>query len=135
MLESLFNKVVGLQPCRFTEKRLQHRCFPVHIANFLTTSANNICFFVLKNICKRVLLINLLLNNLFVFGCLFTIIKKNFHGEENGSSLIYNTSARHEQHECDTSETWATRVRHKCDTSATRTTRVLHERREWKILI
>ena len=43
------------------------------------------------------------------------------------SSLIYNTSARHERHECDTS---ATRVRHeqrKCDTIATR---ALHERHE-----
>ena len=54
VLESLFNKVAGLQPCRFTEKRLQHRCFPVHIANFLRTS-------ILKNICERLLLINLLL--------------------------------------------------------------------------
>ena len=50
------------------------------------------------------------------------------------SSLIYNTSARHEWHECDTSATpvrheWtrATRVQHKCDTSAKR---VLHERHE-----
>ena len=33
-----------------------------------------------------------------------------------GSSLIYNTSARHKRHECDTS-----------NTSATRATRVLHE--------
>ena len=51
------------------------------------------------------------------------------------SSLIYNMSARHERHECNTSETRATQVRHDCytnDTSATRTTRVRHE---WKILI
>ena len=54
-------------------------------------------------------------------------------------------STRHEQHECDTSdtnatwvrhecntsETWATRVCHKCDTGAIRTTRVRHE---WKNL-
>ena len=63
------------------------------------------------------------------------------------SSLIYNTSARHERHKCDTSDTNATRKgheqhecdtsatrvlheRHECDTSATRTTRVRHE---WKI--
>ena len=47
-----------------------------------------------------------------------------------GSSLIYNMSAKHEQHECDTSATLATRVRHewhKCDSSATR---VLHEQHE-----
>ena len=65
------------------------------------------------------------------------------------SSLIYNTSARHEQHERNTNNTIAPRVRHEqhkcntsatrvlherheCDTSATRTTRVQHE---WKILI
>ena len=40
------------------------------------------------------------------------------------SSLIYNTSARHEWHECDTD---ATRVRHECNTSATRTTQVRQE--------
>ena len=49
--------------------------------------------------------------------------------ERRQSSLIYNTSARHERHECNTS---ATRVWHKCDMSATLTTRVRHE---WKILI
>ena len=43
------------------------------------------------------------------------------------SSLIYNTSARHERHECDTSNISETRVRHKCDTSATRTTRLRHK--------
>ena len=48
---------------------------------------------------------------------------------ENGSSLFYNTSARHERHECDTNDTSATRVRlqrHKCET----TTRVLHKPHE-----
>ena len=36
------------------------------------------------------------------------------------SSLIYNTSARHERHECETGATFATRLLHKrqeCDTS------------------
>ena len=40
------------------------------------------------------------------------------------SSLIYNTSTRHGRHECDTSDTNATRERHErheCCTSATRT--------------
>ena len=37
MLESLFNKVTGLQACNFTRKRLQHRCFPMNIANFKNT--------------------------------------------------------------------------------------------------
>ena len=49
---------------------------------------------------------------------------------ERKSSLIYNASARHDQHECDTShtsETRATRVQQECDTSATRATRVRHE--------
>ena len=34
MLKSLFNKFISLQVCNFTKKRLQHRRFPVNIANF-----------------------------------------------------------------------------------------------------
>ena len=37
MLGSLFNKVTGLQACNFTKKRLQHRRFPMNIANFKNT--------------------------------------------------------------------------------------------------
>ena len=37
VLESLFNKFMCLQVCHFTEKRLQHRLFPVNIANFKNT--------------------------------------------------------------------------------------------------
>ena len=37
VLESLFNKFVGFQACNFTKKRLQHRRFPVNIANFKNT--------------------------------------------------------------------------------------------------
>ena len=48
------------------EKRLQHRCFPMHIANFLATSIS-------KNICERLLLIIFYYSNLFIFGRLFTI--------------------------------------------------------------
>ena len=35
ILESLFNKVAGLQACIFIKKRFQHRCFPVNIAKSL----------------------------------------------------------------------------------------------------
>ena len=53
MLKSLFgqgwNKVKGRKECNFTKKRLQQRCFPVNIANFLVTT-------VLKNICVPLLL-------------------------------------------------------------------------------
>ena len=35
MLKSLFNKVAGLEACKFIKERLQHRCFPVNIAEFL----------------------------------------------------------------------------------------------------
>ena len=35
MLGSLFSKVADSQPCNFIQKRLQHRCFPVNIAEFL----------------------------------------------------------------------------------------------------
>ena len=34
MLQSLFNKFIGLQACSFTKKSLQHKRFPVKIANF-----------------------------------------------------------------------------------------------------
>ena len=37
MLESLFNKVAGLQSCNFIKKRLQHSCSHVNIAKFLRT--------------------------------------------------------------------------------------------------
>ena len=37
MLESVFNKVAGLQACNFIKKRLQHRCFPVKFVKFLRT--------------------------------------------------------------------------------------------------
>ena len=50
-------------------KRLQHSCFPKHITNFYLfwkTSANG-CFWLF-----------FYFSNLFVFDCLFTIIKKNY---------------------------------------------------------
>ena len=50
---------------------------------------------------------------------------------QNVSSLICNTSARHERHECNTS---ATRVRHECYNNDTNAIRVLHERHELKML-
>ena len=33
VLESLFNKVAGIQVCNFIKKRLRHRCFPLKLAN------------------------------------------------------------------------------------------------------
>ena len=50
VLEFFFNKVVDDQVCNFIENRLQHRHFPVNIAQFLRTT-------FLKNISVRVLLI------------------------------------------------------------------------------
>ena len=38
MLKSPFHKVVDLDTCNFIKNRLQHRCFPVKFAEFLTTS-------------------------------------------------------------------------------------------------
>ena len=46
MLESPFDKVVGLQACNFIKKRLEHRCFSVNIVKCLRTP-------ILKNTCKR----------------------------------------------------------------------------------
>ena len=38
MLDSLFNKVLGLQTYNFIKKLLQHSYFPVNVANFLKTA-------------------------------------------------------------------------------------------------
>ena len=56
VLGPLFNKAAGLQVCNFIKKRLQHRCFPVIIANFLRipilrTSANG-CFCLFRSLLK-----------------------------------------------------------------------------------
>ena len=66
MLESF---LIKLQACKFIEKRLEHRCFPLLVRKFLRTP-------ILKNISEWLLLIILLIQQ-FVFGCLFTIMKKN----------------------------------------------------------
>ena len=50
MLDSLFNKVAGLQLSNFIKGRLQHRCFPANKAKFLRTP-------ILKNICEWPLLL------------------------------------------------------------------------------
>ena len=60
MLESLFNKVTGLQACNFTKKRLQHRRFPMNIANFknnyfekhLQTAASDSSYILLRKLNK-----------------------------------------------------------------------------------
>ena len=58
MLESLFNKIAGVQACSFIKKRLQHSYFPVNIVtllkntNFqerLQTAAANVFLFLKKN--------------------------------------------------------------------------------------
>ena len=48
MLESLFNKVVGLKACNFIKRRLQHKCFPVKFAKCLRVP-------FLQNLFSRVL--------------------------------------------------------------------------------
>ena len=42
VLESLFNKVPGLQGCNIINKRLQHKCFHVNIAKYLEEILQNI---------------------------------------------------------------------------------------------
>ena len=37
VLESLFNKVAGLNACNFVKNRLQHRCFAMKFVKFLIT--------------------------------------------------------------------------------------------------
>ena len=38
MLESLINKVAGLEARKSIKRRLQHSCFPVNIVKFLKTA-------------------------------------------------------------------------------------------------
>ena len=52
------------------------------------------------------------------------VLTFNTNKEIIRSSLSYNTSARHERHECGTNATRTTRVQHECDTSDTSATRV-----------
>ena len=54
----------------------------------------------------------------------FLFYLKYFWTEFKRFSPFYNMSARHEQHECDTSETQATRVQRECYTNNTSATRV-----------
>ena len=61
-----------------------------------------------------------------------SLVKLVFFTKER-SSLFYNTSVRHERHECDASNTSTSLVRHKQyerDTSDTSATRVLHEQHQ-----
>ena len=62
--------LIKFEACKFIKKRLQHWCFTLHVRKFLKTP-------ILRNISERLLLIVLYFSNLFVFGCLFTIIKKS----------------------------------------------------------
>ena len=48
--EHLFWSLFLIKTCNFINKRLQHRCFPVNIAKLLRLP-------ILKNICKRLLLL------------------------------------------------------------------------------
>ena len=49
MLQSLFNKVAGLQACNFIKKKLQNKCFAVKFAKFLRAP-------IFRNIYERLLL-------------------------------------------------------------------------------
>ena len=73
VLKSLFSKVASLEAYKFIKKRLQNRCFPVNIANFLRK-------FYLKNT---------------TFGCFCTWnspgIWLNINREIGGTYFQYNT--------------------------------------------
>ena len=56
MLESLFNKVAGLQGWKFIKRRLKHMCFPVNTAKILRTAfyIEHLCWlllYVLEKVC------------------------------------------------------------------------------------
>ena len=54
--QSLYNKVAGPETCLFIKKKLQHWHFPMKFTKLLRTP-------ILKNICKRMLLVLLLYSN------------------------------------------------------------------------
>ena len=67
---------------------------------------------------------------LLAFYCKFNLIVINFRSEKHRSSLVYNTSPKHERHKCNTKDTNPTRVqheRHECNTSETQAKRVLNK--------
>ena len=136
----LFLKSLQAEGLQFYFKSLQHRCFPVTFTKFLRTHLFTehlqwlllhfrwLLLYFFKNVIKT----NFIWEHLIVFNLICIKLR---------SSLIYNTSARHERNEYNTSTTLATRVWHEqhesdmnttqvwhaCSTSATRTTQVRHE--------
>ena len=72
MLQCHFNKVTGLQICKFIKKRLQHRCFPKNIAKFLRI------YFLTEHLRWLLPIIEPLLflvHNNYLPECLNTVIK------------------------------------------------------------
>ena len=57
VLESLFNKVVGLKVCKFIKKRLQQRCIPVKFGKFLRIPflAEHFRLLLLELFCEKIL--------------------------------------------------------------------------------
>ena len=85
VLESLFNKVEGLKVCKFIKKRLQHRCFPVNIANFLKTS-------ILENINELLNFLNLKLITIEYSGRQKVLgVFQNYCSCESYMNFVLNT--------------------------------------------
>ena len=84
MLESLFDKVAVIQPSNFNKERLQHRCFPVNIANFLKTP-------ILKNICEWLLLLTVIFSqeNNYMQRC-FDLPEPKLHKKLSCVMLIHS---------------------------------------------
>ena len=69
--ESLFNKVAYLMACNFTEKRLQHRYFPVKFRKFLRIPffTEHLWWLLLEGVCKGTSLVKILQSCHFnIFG-------------------------------------------------------------------
>ena len=71
MLESTFNKVAGL-----IKKKLQHRCFPVNIANLLRPP-------ILKNTIKRLPLYLLVFAHISRGKTIFAPMKSVYFTDQN----------------------------------------------------
>ena len=78
VLESLFNKVVGLKVCNFIKKRLQHRCFSVNIVNFLRTALfiEHFWWVFLKKLFIRSLVLFMLWQGTFPISVFFKLRRK-----------------------------------------------------------
>ena len=82
MLESIFNKFVGLQASNFIKKKIQNRCFPEKLAKFVRPT-------ILKNICEQQRLFRIDLKNSLKT---FVVDFESLSGSKKVEILLYEDS-------------------------------------------